>query len=140
MRSNEREHVNGFRFSDGEWKLMDLLWEKEPRTIGEMVEALQEDTGWNKSTIFMMLKRLLEKGAVRMEAGGRYQLYYPLVPREEASLRETESILSKVYRGSIGMMLSSMAGQKKLSEEDIDELYEILRIARKDAAIEVDAE
>lgn len=112
---------------------MDLLWEKEPRTIGEMVEALKDDTGWNKSTIFMMLKRLLEKGAVRMEAGGRYQMYYPIVPREEASLRETESFLSKVYRGSIGMMLSSMAGQQRLSEEEIQELYEILRKAQEDA-------
>jgi len=129
MKSSENE----FRFSDGEWKLMDLLWEHEPRTIGEMVEALKEDTGWNKSTIFMMLKRLLEKGAVRVEAGGRCQLYYPLVPREEATLRETENFLSKVYRGSVGMMLASMTGQKKLSRDEIDELYAILRDAQDEA-------
>lgn len=126
MRNNE----NTFRFSDGEWKLMDLLWEQEPRTIGEMVEALKQDTGWNKSTIFMMLKRLLEKGAVRVEMGGRYQLYYPVVAREEATQRETENFLSKVYRGSVGMMLASMAGQKKLSKDEIDELYVILRDAQ----------
>ena len=126
MRNNEKT----FRFSDGEWKLMDLLWEQEPRTIGEMVEALKQDTGWNKSTIFMMLKRLLEKGAVRVEMGGRYQLYYPVVVREEATQRETENFLSKVYRGSVGMMLASMAGQKKLSKDEIDELYVILRDAQ----------
>ena len=126
MRNNE----NTFRFSDGEWKLMDLLWEQEPRTIGEMVEALKQDTGWNKSTIFMMLKRLLEKGAVRVEMGGRYQLYYPVVAREEATQRETENFLSKVYRGSVGMMLASMAGQKKLSKDEIGELYVILRDAQ----------
>lgn len=134
MSGNDKGSDNGFRFSDGEWKLMDLLWEKEPRTIGEMVEALKEDTSWNKSTIFMMLKRLLEKGAVRVETGGRCQLYYPMVLREEASLRETESFLSKVYRGSIGMMISSMAGQKKLSEDEIEELYAILRNAQEDVS------
>lgn len=126
MKSSESD----FRFSDGEWKLMNLLWEQEPRTIGELVEALKEDTGWNKSTIFMMLKRLLEKGAVRMESGGRYQLYYPVVPREEATLRETENFLSKVYRGSVGMMLASMTGQKQLTKDEIDELYTILRAAQ----------
>ena len=32
--------------SDGEWKLMNLLWEKSPRTIAELVKALAGDTGW----------------------------------------------------------------------------------------------
>ena len=46
--------------SDGEWKLMNLLWEKSPRTIAELVKALAGDTGWSKSTIFIMLGRMAE--------------------------------------------------------------------------------
>ena len=42
-------------FSDGEWTLMNLLWEKAPRTIGDMVAALRDETGWSKATVNIML-------------------------------------------------------------------------------------
>jgi len=119
--------------SDGEWKLMNLLWEQQPRTIAQLVQALEDDTGWTKGTIYMMLSRMIDKGAVRVETGGRSKLFYPILRQEKAALQETESFLSKVYNGSLGLMVSSMAGQNALSQEDIDELYAILQEAEKEA-------
>lgn len=119
--------------SDGEWKLMNLLWERSPRTIADMVDALRRDTGWNKNTIFVMLSRMEEKGATRFENGGRVRLYYPTVEKGEIAVRETENFLKKVYDGSLGLMVASMAGQKALTKEDIDELYSILREAESEA-------
>ncbi|MBE6541169.1 MAG: BlaI/MecI/CopY family transcriptional regulator [Ruminococcaceae bacterium] len=112
--------------SDGEWKLMNLLWKSSPRTISEMVNLLEKDTGWSKTTIFVMLKRLIGKGAVRVDDSGRVQQYYPMIKRKEIIPAETDSFLSRVYDGSIGLMVSSMAGRKALSEEDIAELRKIL--------------
>ena len=119
--------------SDGEWKLMNLLWEEAPRTITQLVEALKDDTGWTKGTIFIMLSRMSDKGAVRFESGERSKFYYPVLKKEDAAFYETESFLSKVYGGSVGLMVASMAEQKVLSKEDIDELYAILRDAEKEA-------
>ena len=119
--------------SDGEWKLMNLLWEEAPRTISQLVVVLKNDTGWTKGTIFMMLSRLKDKGAVSFEIDGRSKLYYPILEREDAALCETESFLDKVYDGSIGLMVASMAGQKTLTKEDIDDLYIILRQAEEEA-------
>ncbi len=119
--------------SDGEWKLMKLLWEKSPRTVAELVRALADDTGWSKSTIFIMLGRMEEKGAVRVESGGRSKLYHAAVPETALTAGETRRFLDKVYEGSLQLMVSSMAGQKALSRADIEELYAILREAEKEA-------
>lgn len=119
--------------SDGEWKLMNLLWEEAPRTITQLVNAMKDDTGWTKGTVFMMLSRMKDKGAVSFEKDGRSKLYYPVVNKEDAASYETENFLSKVYGGSVGLMVASMARQKTLSKEDIDELYAILREAEKEA-------
>lgn len=118
--------------SDGEWKLMNLLWEKAPRTIAEMVSELKSGPGWNKNTIFVMLSRMEDKGAVRYSEGERSRLYYPTVAKTDFAVKETENFLKKVYDGSLGLMVASMAGQKALSKEDIDELYAILRKAEKE--------
>ncbi len=118
--------------SDGEWKLMNLLWEEPPRTVSQLVEALRDDTGWTKGTVFMMLSRLEEKRAVRFEKAGRSKLYFPALKREDAASFATESFLGRVYDGSVGLMVASMAGQKALTKEDIDELYAVLRKAEKE--------
>ena len=119
--------------SDGEWKLMNLLWEDSPRTVAQLVRAMAHDTGWTKATIFIMLGRMAEKGAVIVREGARAKQYSAAVPRDEIAAGETEHFLQKVYRGSLQLMLSSMAGQKALSRSDIEELYEILRQAEQEA-------
>ena len=117
------------RLSDGEWKLMKTLWEKQPRTLAELVSALDEDTGWSRATVFMMLKRLIAKGAVTMDSSGKFQKYSAAITYADVEPEETESFLSKVYGGSVGMMVSSLVDRGALSEQDIQELRAILDAA-----------
>lgn len=119
--------------SDGEWKLMKLLWQKSPRTVANLVDELKSDTAWTKGTVFMMLTRMSEKNIVHFDDSGRCKLYYPSVKKEDAVLYETDTFLNKVYDGSVGLMVASMAGQNKLSKDDIAELYAILEKAEKEA-------
>ncbi|WP_295580978.1 BlaI/MecI/CopY family transcriptional regulator [uncultured Oscillibacter sp.] len=115
--------------SDSEWKLMNRLWEQAPRTIMELTAAVREETGWTKNTVITMLSRLEAKGAVRHEEGGRAKRYYPAMAREDAAARETESFLSKVYGGSLGLMMSAMVESRALTEAEIAELSAILERA-----------
>ncbi len=112
--------------SNSEWKLMRRLWDHSPSTITELTAALREETGWSKHTIITMLSRLEAKGAVRHQEGGRAKRYFPALRREDAVQNETESFLSKVYGGSLGLMMSAMVESRQLSESDIAELSAIL--------------
>ena len=117
--------------SAGEWRIMERLWERSPRTLTELVRELGPETGWSKSTIVTMVGRLEGKGALTYTEGGRARQYAPAVPREQAALEETESLLRRVYRGSVGLMMSAMAQRQELSPEDIAELRDILRKAEE---------
>ena len=117
--------------SDSEWKLMNHLWDHAPRTIMELTAAVKEETGWSKNTVITMLDRLTAKGAVRYEAG-RARQYYPAVERTDAARAETENFLSKVYGGSLGLMVSHLVEARALSEADIAELSAILEQAGGD--------
>ena len=117
--------------SEGEWKLMKVLWCESPRTIGQLVNALEAETGWNKATIFVMLKRLIAKGAVRVDETEKVHAYYPLVKRRDIAPEETESFLNRVYDGSVGMLFSALTERKALSGKEIAELRQILDDAEK---------
>lgn len=116
--------------SDGEWKIMNKLWEKES-TITELTAALQEETGWDKHIIITMLNRMEKKTAIAHKEGGRAKIFYPLVSREEVSVQEAKGFLQKVFRGSIGMMVNTMVKDEALTEAEVKELYEILEQAYK---------
>ena len=123
--------MTALHLSDGEWKLMNLLWDAAPEalTIGALVDALKKDTGWTKATVNVMLTRLSEKGAVGVDASGRAKLFTPLVSREQAVRQEASNALSRV-RGGAGLLLSAMAERCELSDAEIEDLYRILKEGR----------
>ena len=57
------------KITDAEWKIMNVLWEKEGSTITEITRSFRETTGWTKHTVMTLLKRLDEKGAVYYTEG-----------------------------------------------------------------------
>ena len=119
--------MEGISLSDGEWKLMNLLWDDVPMTMGRFVEALKAETGWTKSTVNVMLKRLAEKGAVRIDTDGVKKLYYPLIRRDDAIRSEAKSTLKRIRMDRFGLLVSTMAQESELSQEEIDELIAILK-------------
>ena len=63
---------------------------------------------------------------IAWQDGGKARQYYPKIRREEAALAETEHLLSRVYKGSVGMMMSTLVRKRDLTKEEIQELYDIL--------------
>lgn len=112
--------------SQGEWRLMNLLWKKKNRTIMEMVEDFAGVTDWDKHTLIVMLKRMEAKGVVAYETVGRAKHYYPVGKQADFVQQETKSFLDRVYRGSFGEMLTTMVKQEQLSEQDLKQLRQLL--------------
>ena len=121
-----------FSVTHTEWSIMELLWEA-PQTLMELVNKLTVSVGWSKSTVTTMVRRMTEKGLINYDTDGRTKLFRAAVSREDVVAQETNSLLERAYRGSIGMMLSAMVSHKNLSKADIDELYAILKEAEEDA-------
>lgn len=115
-----------------EWSIMELLWD-EPRTLMELVNTLGKTVGWSKSTVTTMVRRMTEKELIAYDTDGRTKLFRAAVDRENVVAQETDSLLDRAYRGSLGLMLSTMVNHKHLSKADIDELYAILRQAEGEA-------
>ena len=128
----EKESVS---LSDAEWKVMEELWNRESATGRELCERMELRCGWNRSTTLTLLRRMEGKRAVESVQDGPVKSFRPLLKREEAALRETESFLSRVYQGSLSLMVSTLSRRQALSQEEIDELYALL----KEAEVKEDA-
>lgn len=83
---------------DSELKVMEVLWEQEPRSAKEIVEILSARIGWNKNTTYTVIKKCIEKGAIEREEPGF--LCRALVTRDEVAQSETEQLIDKMFGGS----------------------------------------
>lgn len=118
--------------SAAEWNIMESLWEYSPKVGSQIVSDMAARTGWSRSTTLTMLRRMAEKELIACEESGQMRTYEPLVDREEAVKKETESFLNRVYHGSVSLLLNGFVEKQKLSKEDIRELREILEKAEEE--------
>lgn len=112
--------------SDSEWKVMKVLWKKSPRLASEIIEELEPITGWNPKTIHTLIRRLVTKKAIETKKDKSFYLYYAVVSESECVKEETKSFLEKCFNGSVNTLIVNFIKDGKISQEEIDELQEIL--------------
>lgn len=115
------------KISDAEWEVMKIIWSNERITSSNIIENLKDKEEWKPSTIKSLINRLLNKNAISFNKNGKEYEYYPLVSEAECVKEESNSFLNKVFNGSVNSMILNFVKSQKLSEEDIEELRNILK-------------
>lgn len=123
--------MDQIKLTGSEWSVLESLWQTNPQTVMQLVADMRQRVGWAKSTTITTLRRMEEKGLVHCEIIGKGKSYTPAVEQEQAEISETRSFLNRVYRGSVGLMMSAMAQRQDLSKAEIAELRDILAKAEE---------
>lgn len=119
------------RISESEWEVMKIIWDKKEATSNEIIEELKDKKDWKSATIKSLISRLLNKRAISFNRNGKGYIYYPLIEEEKAVIEESMSFINRVFNGSVSDLLLNFVKSEKLTEEDIDELKEILNSKNK---------
>ena len=115
------------KISAAEREVMKLLWKESPLTSEKIINSLTEKMDWSTQTVKTFITRLLKKEAIGFEKIGRAYNYYPLISEDECIKAENKSFLQKVYDGAVGMLFTRFLEEETLSEEEIEELEQILK-------------
>ena len=111
---------------DSERKVMEVLWEADaPLTAKEVAQKLGETVGWNKNTTYTVIKKCVDKGAVRREEPEF--VCHPLVERTATQRDETNALIDRLFGGSSELFFSSFLRERGVGEEDAKKLAEMIR-------------
>ena len=114
------------KLSDKEWLVLGVLWDRGGAALGEVTQALREDTGWNRNTVLTYLTRMEAKGLVFIEKEGYPRLYRAALSREDCQAQARNSFLRQVYRGSTGDLVAAFLKEKPIPPEERAELRRLL--------------
>ena len=80
-----------WKLYDAEYRLMEIVWEKEPLSSTELYKACLPRLGWKKSTTYTVLRKLCERGFLKNEAS----LVTFLVKKEDVQRYESQAVVEK---------------------------------------------
>lgn len=113
--------------SNAELEVLKVLWNLGTLTSQQVIGELTRTTQWKPKTIQTLITRLVAKNAVRVDKTNvKAFLYSAAIGREEYRDTANQTFIQTVYDGSLRMMLASLVGGHKLSEQDLMELRALL--------------
>lgn len=109
---------------DSELKIMEILWKEGDCTAKKIAEILKEETGWGKTTTYTVLKKCVEKGAIRRTEPNF--VCHAEISREQVQEFETAELIDRMYGGRTDRLVASLLGSKRLSADDISSLKRLV--------------
>ena len=113
--------------SESEYRLMEIVWENGQIEASVLAGICLERFDWKKSTVYTMLKRLGDKGALLFEK----RMVKPLIEKEQIDRSESEALLNKSFGGSLPNFMAAFLQGRKLTEEEANRLLEMIEEATK---------
>ena len=115
------------KIHEGEYRFCLIMWEHEPVTAVELVKLCQEQLAWKKSTTYTVIKRLGDRGVLKLENG----VVTALISKEEAEAAEIETFVEAKFGGSLPAFVAAFTKHQDLSDSDLDEVQKMIDRIRK---------
>lgn len=118
------------KFSDGEFKVMELMWEGSCLNDNGEIEALElwkllnEKFGMAKTSAYTFFSRLVDKGAL-IRINPKYKLSVGISRKEALEERQVEAI-DQLFQGSFLNVCTAFLKNKKVSKEELDEIKSLI--------------
>lgn len=110
-----------------EMRFADLIWEREPLSSGQLVKLCEQQLSWKKSTTYTILRRLCKRGIFQNKDGA----VTSLLSKQEFSALQSEEFVEETFDGSLPQFLTAFTTRKKLSDQEIDALQQLINENRR---------
>lgn len=121
--------------SESEWQIMEVLWDSiGPLTSAQVIQRLREMTSMNPKMVRVLMNRLCQKKLIAYtidEKDARVYHYFPLKSREECSREKSRKFVDSYFSGRHTDALAALLQSYQLTEEQIQELEEILEQSKR---------
>lgn len=110
-----------------ETRFAELIWQYAPLPSGELVKLCGEELSWKKSTTYTVLKKLCDRGLFQNTGG----VVSVLISREEFQAMQSRQFVEETFDGSLPAFLTAFTSRKKLSDQEIDQLQQLIEENRR---------
>jgi len=119
--------------TDAELRIMRVLWDRGPATVGDVLAWLERSPKPAYNTVLTMLRILEDKGYVTHEKSGRAFTFVPLVAEGEARRSALSLLLSRFFDDSPERLMLSLLGRDNADLKEVEQLRALIAASPKAA-------
>src|SRR5689334_874403 len=108
---------------------MEILWQKGPASVHQLLEALPPTPALAYNSVLTTIRILEKKGYVQHVKDGRAHIYMPLVGREEATRFEIRNLVNRFFKNSHELLVLNLLEDKNLESQELQRVRELLQSA-----------
>jgi predicted transcriptional regulator len=112
--------------TDGELRIMHVLWDHARASVGEVVEHIEGDVRPAYNTVLTMLRILERKGYVTHEKDGRAFVFVPIVDRAAARKSAITQVLSRFFDDSPRLLVLNLLGHERVDADELKRVRELI--------------
>ena len=112
--------------TDGEARLMTVLWELNHATVAQVVRALGPRRIVNHSTVQTMLRILETKGYVAHRKSGRAFVYRPVLDQKHARRKALTHLVQRLFNNSPSLLVLNVLEDERIDPSEIERLRKLL--------------
>jgi len=109
-----------------EEEVMQLIWERGPSFVKELVEAFPEPKP-AVTTVSTIVRILEKKGAVGYEKFGKTHRYHALVSKGKYRTSVLRSVIQRLFGSNEKLLVSHLIEAEDLTVEEVDELLKEMK-------------
>lgn len=113
--------------SEAEWEVMRIIWTLGKAHTSEIIRQLQAKKKWSESTIKTLVRRLVQKGYLKIDKEGRKFIYRPTISENQMMVNQTEEMMAHMCNMYKGKMLIDILKEVPLSQTDIQTMQQELQ-------------
>jgi BlaI family transcriptional regulator, penicillinase repressor len=112
--------------TDAELRLMEVLWQKGPATIHEVLQALPPKPALAYNSVLTTIRILEKKGYVEHAKSGKAHIYRPRVDRTHASRSAVRHLVSRFFKNSHELLVLNLLDDKSVDAAELQRLRQLL--------------
>ena len=117
--------------TDQELEIMKVVWDKGSATVRDVYEELLKHRKIAYTTVMTMMGILEQKGRLTKSDSDRAYVYSPAQPRGEVVGNMVQDFVKRVFDGSAKPLLVHLVENKKISQEELDEIRKLVKEKRR---------
>jgi BlaI family transcriptional regulator, penicillinase repressor len=120
------------RPTEAELELLRILWEKEPATVREIYDALNQERPSGYTTVLKMLQIMTAKGLVVRDEANRAHVYRAAIGQDAMQSKILRDLSVRLFSGSAAQLALHALAMEPANDIELEEIRALL--ARKGLA------
>ena len=119
------------KLGDLELQILNVLWERGPSTVREVLEQLEVEPQPTYMTVLIMMRLMHEKGYLDRDERGRAHVYRTRLRERSVKRGLLRALVANAFRGSPEALVLRLLDDPALTEEELDRIRTLLAKKRK---------